>query len=74
MPDLNIMPTFPHTLARRSADVRRRESVSPMNTSLCAVTMRLFPLATKIRGGWFPFTLLKSTSTASARQDRWARL
>lgn len=74
MPDLNIMPTFPHTLARRSADVRRRESVSPMNTSLCAVTMRLFPLATKIRGGWFPFTLLKSTSTASARQERWARL
>ncbi|KAF3837153.1 hypothetical protein F7725_004617 [Dissostichus mawsoni] len=32
--------------------------------------MRLFPLATKMRGGWFPCTLLKSTSMASARQER----
>ncbi len=68
--DISNQSIYVLTFALRSEELSSRASVSPIKTSLCAVTMRLFPLETKTRGGWFPWTLVNRESMASARQER----
>lgn len=55
------------TLARTVAEEARRDTVSPTNTSLCAVMMTNLPCGTKTRGGWWAAVLVRRASMAESR-------